>query len=77
MSLHDSNYLPHLTLASCHPKKPVKKVYVDKGYHGEPNRSFLHLKEIEDDLRLVEASLRLGEDHAEGHERGEDNEGGG
>jgi hypothetical protein len=25
-------------------------------------------------LRLVEASLRLGEDHAEGYERGEDNE---
>jgi hypothetical protein len=40
----------------------------------EPNRSFLHLNEIEEGLWLVEASLRLGEDHAKGHDNGEDNE---
>jgi IS5 family transposase len=74
-SVHDSNYLPYLTLASCHAKEPIKKVYADKGYYGEPNRSFLHLNEIEDGLQLVEASLRLGEDHEEGYEGGEDNEG--
>jgi IS5 family transposase len=47
-SVHDSNYLAYLTLASCHTQELVKKVHVDKGYHGEPNRSFLHLNEIED-----------------------------
>ena len=49
-SVHDSNYLPYLTLASCHSEEPIKKVYADKGYHGEPNRSFLHLNEIEDGI---------------------------
>jgi len=49
-SVHDTNYLPYLTLASCHTKEPIKKVYADKGYHGEPNRSFLHLNEIEDGI---------------------------
>lgn len=47
-SVHDSNYLPYLTLASCHTKDPIGKVYADKGYYGEPNRSFLHLNDIED-----------------------------
>jgi IS5 family transposase len=49
-SVHDSNYLPYLTLASCHTKNPIGKVYADKGYYGEPNRSFLHLNEIEDNI---------------------------
>jgi len=49
-SVHDSNYLPYLTLASCHTQEPIKKVYADKGYHGEPNRSFLYLNEIEDGI---------------------------
>jgi IS5 family transposase len=49
-SVHDTNYLPYLTLASCHTEEPVKKVYADKGYYGEPNRSFLHLNEIEDGI---------------------------
>lgn len=72
-SIHDTNYLPYLTLASCHTKDLIKKVYADKGYYGEPNRSFLHLNEIEDGLRLVEASLRLGENYAQGYENSEDN----
>jgi IS5 family transposase len=38
------------TLASCHTEEPVKKVYADKGYCGEPNRSFLYLNEIEDGI---------------------------
>ena len=59
-SVHDTNYLPYLTLASCHTEQPVKKVYADKGYYGEPNRSFLHLNEIEDGLRLVEPTPRRG-----------------
>jgi len=49
-SVHDTNYLPYLTIASCHTKDPIKKVYADKGYHGQPNRSFLHLNEIEDGI---------------------------
>jgi IS5 family transposase len=55
-SVHDTNYLPYLALASYHSKKPIKKIYADKGYHGEPNGLFLHLNDIEDGLRLVEAS---------------------
>ena len=31
-SVHDSTYLPYLTLASCHTEDPIKKVYGDKGY---------------------------------------------
>jgi hypothetical protein len=64
-SVHDSKYLPYLILASCHTKEAIKKVYGDKGYYGEPNRVFLHLNEIKDGLRLIEASLRLGEDNEE------------
>jgi len=49
-SEHDSKYLPYLTLASCHTKEPIKKIYGDKGYYGEPNRSFLALNDIEDGI---------------------------
>ncbi|MBW2119783.1 MAG: IS5 family transposase [Deltaproteobacteria bacterium] len=49
-SVHDTNYLPYLTVASCHTKDPIKKVYADKGYYGEPNRSFLSLNEIRDGI---------------------------
>jgi transposase, IS5 family len=28
-SVHDSNYLPYLTLASCHTQESIKKVYAD------------------------------------------------
>ena len=47
-SEHDSKYLPYLTIASCHTKEPIKKIYADKGYYGEPNRHFLHRNDIED-----------------------------
>lgn len=49
-SEHDSKYLPYLTLASCHTEKPIKKIYADKGYYGEPNRVFLHLNAIEEGI---------------------------
>jgi IS5 family transposase len=49
-SVHDTKYLPYLTVASCHTKDPIKKVYADKGYYGEPNRSFLSLNEIRDGI---------------------------
>ena len=48
--VHDWKYLPYPTLVSCHTKEPIKKVHGDKGYYGEPNRSFLHLNEIEDGI---------------------------
>ena len=49
-SVHDTNYLPYLTVASCHTKDPIEKVYADKGYFGQPNRSFLHLNGIKDGI---------------------------
>jgi len=49
-SVHDTNYLPYLTVASCHTKDTINKVYADKGYYGEPNRSFLSLNEIRDGI---------------------------
>jgi IS5 family transposase len=45
-SVHDSTYFTYLTLASCHSEEPIKKVYADKKYYEEPNRSFFHLNEI-------------------------------
>jgi IS5 family transposase len=55
-SVHDTNYLPYLTIASCHTKEPIQKVYADKGYHGAPNRSFLHLNDIEDGIMRKDTS---------------------
>jgi len=49
-SINDTNYLPYLTVASCHTKEPIEKVYADKGYFGQPNRSFLHLNGIKDGI---------------------------
>ena len=49
-SIHDTNYLPYLTVASCHTEEAIEKVYADKGYFGEPNRAFLHLNEIQDGI---------------------------
>ena len=47
---HDSKYLSYLAIASCHTKDPIKKIYADKGYYGEPNRFFLNLNEIADGI---------------------------
>jgi transposase, IS5 family len=55
-SEHDSKYLPYLTLASCHTKDPIKKIYADKGYYGEPNRHFLHRNDIEDGIMRKDTS---------------------
>ena len=49
-SEHDSRYLPYLTIASCHTKDPIETVYADKGYFGEPNRTFLSLNTIRDGI---------------------------
>ncbi len=49
-SIHDTNYLPYLTIASCHTKDPIEKVYAEKAYFGRPNRTFLHLNGIKDEI---------------------------
>ena len=49
-SFHDSPYLPLSVAGSCHTKEPIKKVYADKGYCGEPNREFLILNSIADGI---------------------------
>jgi IS5 family transposase len=49
-SVSDSIYLPYCVAASCHTDEPIKKVYADKGYYGEPNRTFLHINHIEDGI---------------------------
>jgi len=49
-SHNDSPYLPLCVADSCHTKEPIKKVYADKGYCGEPNRGFLALNKIADGI---------------------------
>jgi IS5 family transposase len=49
-SFHDSPYLPLCVAGSCHTKEPIKKVYADKGYCGEPNRDFLHMNGMGDGI---------------------------
>ena len=49
-SHHDSPYLPLCAAASCHTEEPIKIIYADKGYFGEPNRSFLSLNQIKDGI---------------------------
>ena len=49
-SHNDSPYLPLCAAASCHTEQPIKIVYADKGYFGEPNRRFLNLNQIKDGI---------------------------
>lgn len=49
-SVHDSHHLPYCVAASYHTDVPIRKVYADKGYFGEPNRSFLQMNQIEDGI---------------------------
>ena len=61
-SVNDSIYLPYCVAASNHTEGPIKKVYADKGYYGEPNRSFLHMNGIADGImRRDTRSTRLTE----------------
>lgn len=46
----DSTYLPYATVYSMHTSQNIKVVYADKGYAGEPNRSFLSLNKIADGI---------------------------
>jgi IS5 family transposase len=49
-SVNDTNYLSYCTIYSRHTNQPIKKVYADKGYFGEPNRNFLSLNNIADGI---------------------------
>lgn len=49
-SVNDSQYLPYCTVNSFHTEKPIQEVLADKGYAGEPNRSFLSLNSIKDGI---------------------------
>jgi len=49
-SYHDSPYLPYCAIYSLHTDQPLKKIYADKGYFGEPNREFLSLNDIDDGI---------------------------
>lgn len=55
-SFNDSPYLPYCTIHSLHTDQELKKVYADKGYHGEPNRDFLSLNHIEDGIMRKDTS---------------------
>ncbi len=46
----DTDFLPYCTVFSRHTQHPIHKVYADKGYFGEPNRSFLAENNIEDGI---------------------------
>ena len=49
-SVHDTNYFPYCTLYSRHIKHAMTIVYADKGYAGEPNRTFLALNKLKDGI---------------------------
>jgi IS5 family transposase len=49
-SHNDSIYLPLVVTGSMHTPEKINKVYADKGYFGEPNRSFLTLNAIKDGI---------------------------
>jgi IS5 family transposase len=46
----DTVYLPYCAAFSRHSRKPIKKVFADKGYAGTPNRDFLAANQIIDGI---------------------------
>jgi len=49
-SVHDTNYFTYCTLYSRHTKHKLSIVYADKGYAGEPNRTFLSMNSFQDGI---------------------------
>jgi transposase, IS5 family len=49
-SVHDTNYFSYCTLYSRHIKYALSIVYADKGYAGEPNRTFLAMNKLKDGI---------------------------
>jgi IS5 family transposase len=61
-SVNDTNYLAYCTLYSRHIKHKLVIVYADKGYAGEPNRSFLAMNNLKDGImRKNEQNAKLTE----------------
>ena len=61
-SVNDTNYLAYCTLYSRHIKHKLVIVYADKGYAGEPNRSFLAINNLKDGImRKNEQNAKLTE----------------
>jgi len=60
-SEHDTNYFQAAVVKGIHGDNLPPKVYADKGYCGEPNRSFLSLNGIGDGImRKDQINARLG-----------------
>jgi len=49
-SEHDTNYFQYVVIKSMHTRKMPPIVYADKGYHGQANREFLHINDMEDGI---------------------------
>ncbi len=61
-SKHDTNYFQYVVIKSMHTRKMLPVVYVDKGYHGQPNREFLHINDMKDGImRKDERNAKLTE----------------
>ena len=56
-SVNDTNYLDYCTVFSKHTQTPIKKVCADKGYAGQPNRSFLATNKIADGIMRKDETL--------------------
>ena len=61
-SEHDTNYFQFVVIKSMHTRKMLPVVYADKGYHGQPNREFLHINDMKDGImRKDERNAKLTE----------------
>ena len=61
-SEHDTNYFQFVVIKSMHTRRMLPVVYADKGYHGQPNREFLHINEMKDGImRKDERNAKLTE----------------
>jgi len=61
-SEHDTNYFQFVVIKSMHTRKMLPVVYADKGYHGHPNREFLHVNDMKDGImRKDERNAKLTE----------------
>lgn len=59
-SEHDTNYFQYVVIKSMQTRKMLPIVYADKGYHGQPNREFLHINEMKDGImRKDERNAKL------------------
>ncbi len=61
-SEHDTGYFQYVVIKSMHTRRMLPVVYADKGYHGQPNREFLHINEMKDGImRKDERNAKLTE----------------